>query len=948
MYSVKLLKALVHGLVSGTTVAMAWGSSVVGADGAAAIAADTPAVLVVHSYHADLSWTASLTAGIDEGFAGSEVEVFHEYLDAKRYPQLEHGQAFLAYLNEKYADAGIDVLMVSDDPGLDLVLGQRSDGLADLPMVFLGINHVDPALLELPGVTGVFETHSVVETAVEALQQHQTNTLIVINDSSETGQAKLARLNEIYQRADVSAELVVLEDVDISQIEARFEDAAANWPVFLAGQLRQGSAEAPLVEFVDGVEALRSHIPNPIYSDFEKLLGHGIVGGKVLNGAHHAGQAVQLAQRILYGESVDDIEPIQVSENLWTFDAQELARFDIDLADLPLGSALINQELSFYQRYRGLVWITVAAFSASVLIIVLLIEVLRRRAVAEQILRDNEQRYRDLAESGADLFWEIDTQLRFSYLSGELPFLPLVEPTTLVSESLAETMGSVPEIDFDYEVFQSLVVTGKAIDEFIFRYRETENTVRIFKLSGRPMANRRGIFTGYRGILREMTAEYQLTETIAYQATYDSLTGLINRNEFDTRLKEAVVRSRKHSSQSVLCYLDLDQFKIVNDTAGHLVGDQLLAELAHLLQQSVRQADSLGRLGGDEFGLILEGCSVEAGSNICEALIQKIQNYRFKWQERQFNVGVSVGMVPILPSTRNPIELLSRADLACYKAKDLGRGRIYVADANDAELDLRQSQMARIANISQAIEENRFFLVQQPIQSLFAFNQRPHAEILLRLNDESGEIISPGQFIPVAERYGLISMIDRWVLETVVKNYDRLFGEPGTLVSVNLSGASLSDDRFIDFAQSLISQSHIDPYCICFEITETAAISHLDQAKRFIRSMKELGVRFALDDFGSGVSSFGYLRSLPVDYIKIDGGLVRNIVNERCDRTIVDLINQVSHMLGMRTIAEFVEDPETLKQLRLLEVDYAQGYAIGKPTKLEGMAPAQVSGAAVS
>jgi len=291
-------------------------------------------------------------------------------------------------------------------------------------------------------------------------------------------------------------------------------------------------------------------------------------------------------------------------------------------------------------------------------------------------------------------------------------------------------------------------------------------------------------------------------------------------------------------------------------------------------------------------------------------------------------------MVPILPETSNPVELLSRADLACYKAKDLGRGRIYVANAHDAELDLRQSQMARMANISQAIEENRFFLVQQPIQPLFDSHHGPHVEILLRLKDENGEVISPGQFIPMAERYGFIGLIDRWVLETVMKNYDRFFKESNTLVSLNLSGASLSDARFIDFAQGLIGQSHIDPSCICFEITETAAISHLEQAQTFIRAMKEIGIWFALDDFGSGLSSFGYLRSLPVDYFKIDGGLVRNITRERCDRTIVDLVNQVAHMMGVQTIAEFVEDVETIEQLRLLEVDYAQGYGIGKPTGL--------------
>ncbi|MEO1590799.1 MAG: GGDEF-domain containing protein, partial [Cyanobacteria bacterium J06632_22] len=383
--------------------------------GGRAYADDIPSVLVIHSYHPDLSWTAKLTAGIDDGFSSGEIEVFHEYLDAKRYPQLEHGQAFLDYLNQKYANAGIDVLMVSDDPGLGLVLAERTELLAELPIVFLGINRIDPALVNRSGVTGVFETHSVVETATEALHQHDADALIVMTDSSETGRANLARIDEIRLSPDRPEQIVVIKNVALDEISERFQDYPENWPIMLAGQLRREGTGGALVEFEEGVETLRSQLPNPIYGDAEMLLGRGIVGGKLLDGAHHARQAAQLAQRILNGESVDDITPIEASENLWMFDARELARFNIDLGELPPHSELINQESSFYQRYQGLVWITVVAFSASGLIILLLIDVLRRRAAAAQVLRENEQRYRDLAESGADLFWEIDTQLCFSY-----------------------------------------------------------------------------------------------------------------------------------------------------------------------------------------------------------------------------------------------------------------------------------------------------------------------------------------------------------------------------------------------------------------------------------------------------------------------------------------------------------------------------------------------------
>lgn len=894
-------------------------------------------VLVVHSYHPELSWTVNLKTGIDQEFksSGQDVRIFHEFLDAKRYPALEHRQAFLEYLDEKYQDTAIELIMVSDDPGLMAILDVREAYFLDLPVVFMGVNHARPDLFKVPMMSGVFEHHSVTETALEALRQTEAETLIIINDTTETGEANLERIQHIRQAPNAPENIIVLDDVVPDDIELRFKSFSEQWPVLLMGQLRNEHQAGALINFGDGSQLLRSRLPNPIYSHSELHLNNGVVGGKVLNGEHHARQAVDIALRVLRGESIEQIEPILQSETLWMFDAQELNRFNIAFDALPEGSTLFNEDHSFYQTYRNLLWLIAGGFVASAAIIVLMAEVLRRRTIEEKMLRENEQRYRDLAKAGADIFWELDSDLCFSHLSGDTPFFSELGPQQLLGKRLQDVLKDMPDLDFDLDRFTDLVMARQPIDNFIFRVHETDRAIRIFKINGRPIFDKTDRFLGYRGIQREITEEYNLTQTIAYQATYDSLTGLINRNEFDMRLQEAVNRARNYQTEAILCYLDLDQFKIVNDTAGHLVGDQLLAELARLLKQSIRAADGLGRLGGDEFGLLLEGCSLKQGQIICESLVDKIQNYRFKWQGRQFNVGVSIGIVPILPDSSNATELLSRADLACYKAKDLGRGRIYIADHNDAELEMRQTQMARIANVSQAIEENRFYLVQQPILPLLGFHQDyHHAEILLRLTDEAGQIVSPGQFIPIAERYGMISLIDRWVVETIVRDYELYYPEQDTMVSINLSGASLSDDRFIEFVLELIQQSPLSPDRICFEITETSAISHLDQATVFIKAMKDIGVKFALDDFGSGVSSFGYLRSLPVDYLKIDGALVRNIVEEKCDRTIVDLINQVAHMLGMHTIAEFVENEAILRQLRLLEVDYAQGYTIGKPAPL--------------
>ncbi|MBT9316181.1 EAL domain-containing protein [Leptothoe spongobia] len=568
--------------------------------------------------------------------------------------------------------------------------------------------------------------------------------------------------------------------------------------------------------------------------------------------------------------------------------------------------------------------------SASFLVLVLLIEVLRGRRVQANLLQENERRSHDLANLGADLFWELDKDLRFSYLSGNFHYL---QREDLEGKTPYQALASLPNLEANWDYFEDRLTQHQPLENFPLRLQTSGTTLRIFHLNAHPLLDKNNRFQGYRGLQREVTEEYNLTQTIAYQATYDSLTGLINRNEFDTRLRQAIKRVRDRGIQSVLGYLDLDQFKIVNDTAGHLVGDQLLTELAQLMQQTIRSSDSLGRLGGDEFGLLLEGCSLEHGQKLSQALVDKINDYQFTWQGRKFQVGVSIGLVPILGDASNVIDLLSRADLACYKAKDLGRGRVYLADRNDTELDRQHLELVHIANIPQAIEESRFHLMEQPIISLLD-HAYSHVEILLRLTDEHGKIVPPNLFIPMAERYGMIGLIDRWVVKTVLTNYYYYYPEAKTMVAINLSGRSLSDERFTDFVIGLLQQSTMPAERLCFEITETTTISQLDQALKFITILKQLGVSFALDDFGSGVSSFGYLRQLPVDYLKIDGDLIRNIETEEYIYTIVDMVNQVAKMMGMKTIAEFVENDAILYKLRSLDVDYGQGYGIGRPTPL--------------
>ena len=939
-------------------------------------------VLVIHSYHAELSWTAALKRGLDQALMpealveemndaailpteatasrndSETIQLWHEFLDAKRYPNLTHQELFFQQLREKYAHTDLDLIMVSDDPGLNAVLSERETYFPDLPIVFLGINQVTPERLNLANATGVFESHAQGETIAEALRQTQAEGIIFLADSSASSAADIESFQHLKQVSGEPAQVEIVTDLTPDIITAKLAPYPKHWPVFIMGQLRRNDAQSSLIGFEQSSRLLRSQIDNPIYSSSFMHLGNGVVGGKTLNGEHHAKQAVGLVRQILEGISIESLPPLTEAENTWTFDAQELKRLKLKTQDLPEGTVLINEPTSFYQNNRTLIWLNLAALTAALTIIVLLAEIIRRRAIAARILQTNQQRYEDITSLGSTVFWELDAEMKFTYVSGDTSAFNGLTPEQLSGQTLESIVAYHPSFDFDWEGFVRAFDDRQSLYNFTFRAHQEAKAIRVFQISGKPIFDEREQFHGYRGVKREITEQLYLAETLAYQATYDSLTGLINRQEFDLRLKTAVQRVQRYDTQVVLCYLDLDQFKIVNDTAGHLVGDQLLAELAQVIQQSVRGADDLGRLGGDEFGLLLEGCSLSRANQICETIIERVRDYRFRWENRQFQVGVSIGIVPIQADGSDAVALLSRADLACYKAKDLGRGRIYSTTGQDIALATRQTQMVHLANVPRAIEESRFYLMQQPIQAIVPIIQSSpngtddeaperaivhpgkrhsttHFEVLLRLRDEQGRSVSPGLFIPEAERYGVIGMIDRWVLKTVLQRGAPFCHQPGDLISVNLSGASINDERFLVDALAWLDASPLASHYLCFEITETAAISHLDQAKSFIYAMKDVGVKFALDDFGSGLSSFGYLRELPVDFLKIDGSLVKKIHLDPCDRAIVALINDIAHMMGMETIAEFVENDQILRCLEEIGVDYAQGYGIGKPEPLD-------------
>ncbi len=438
-------------------------------------------------------------------------------------------------------------------------------------------------------------------------------------------------------------------------------------------------------------------------------------------------------------------------------------------------------------------------------------------------------------------------------------------------------------------------------------------------------------------VCEDVTENRRLSEKIAYQASHDALTGLVNRSEFDSIVQQEVKEANAEDSEHVLCYLDLDQFKVVNDTSGHLAGDELLRQLGEVLQLHIRKGDLLARLGGDEFGILMRYCTLGGAYNACEKLRNVIRDFQFAWEDRSFSVGVSIGISSINRSTGNAVEVLKEADAACYAAKEKGRNRVHVFRPDDEELASRQGEMQWVEKIRQGIDENRFILYGQLIVPISDNEEGLHFETLVRYQDEKGNTIPPGAFLPAAERYNMASALDKWVIGQLFKwlaeNPELL--EKLSLCSINLSGLSMSDESMLDFITGAFKRYSIPTNKICFEITETAAIGNLTYATKFIHQLREQGSSFSLDDFGSGLSSFAYLKNLPVDYLKIDGLFVKDILDDKVDLAMVRSINEVGHVMGKKTIAEFVENKQIFDLLNELGVDYAQGYAIAKPVPLD-------------
>lgn len=435
-------------------------------------------------------------------------------------------------------------------------------------------------------------------------------------------------------------------------------------------------------------------------------------------------------------------------------------------------------------------------------------------------------------------------------------------------------------------------------------------------------------------VANDISEQRQLTELLSYQASHDALTELYNRREFERRLERALASIAAGAPASALLYIDLDQFKLINDTSGHVAGDHLLTQLATMMREQLRGGDVLARLGGDEFGVLAAGVQDLDGARlVAERLRERIDGYVFVWDARTYTITASIGGVMLDDPTVTLKDLFAHADTACYQAKEKGRNRVQFFSAQDDDTARRRSEMEWATRLRWAVEERRLLLSYQEVWPLRDAPGGPGIELLVRFRDESGAVVMPGAFIPAAERYGLMPMIDRWVIDTALANFDALHpsGAALRLAAINLSGATLEDDGMAAHIIGAMARHGVDPSRVCFEVTETVAVRNVTQVSRFIGRLRDAGCRIALDDFGAGMSSFGYLKNLPVDIIKIDGSFIRDLPHDAMSQAIVRAVTDIGHQRGLKVVAEWVGTEEIVGILRGIQVDYAQGYALHRP-----------------
>ncbi|GAA0361816.1 hypothetical protein GCM10009092_27730 [Bowmanella denitrificans] len=580
-------------------------------------------------------------------------------------------------------------------------------------------------------------------------------------------------------------------------------------------------------------------------------------------------------------------------------------------------------------------WIKIQIVKAGNGIAVTIRDITARR-LNQQALKESEEKFRRLVDGlNGHFVYSHDLAGRINYVSSSVQDILGYSPEYFklnYRHCVKRNPGNIEQI-------REQLHSGQRPDPYVVEYFNKNGEIRHIEYRDSPVFDHEHKLIAIEGIGRDVTADLALQQQVYYQANHDQLTGLYNRYAFDRLLKERLALVREQKSVSTLCYIDMDQFKLVNDSCGHQAGDELLRQVANLLATSLKSADILARVGGDEFCLVYADCAVKEVLDKLGKMLNAIRGFRFVWEDKVFHIGASIGVAEITAGTISSTELIKAADHACYSAKNLGRNRYHVFDESDQQLNYQQSELEWVNEIQKALLGDRFELFYQVIEPLNQPACGRHYEILVRMLSEQGEYLNPGIFIPVAERYGLMNKLDEWVFNQTINALEQHPAHLDVLdkCAINLSGMTLGNDEFLDKIVLRLKHSSVPPEKICFEITETAAVTNLAAASRFIDVLRDLGCRFALDDFGAGMSSFTYLKNMAVDYVKIDGSFVRNMCRDRSDYATVKAIHEIATSMGKLTVAEFVSDQETRQALAGLGIGYGQGFALGKPAPLHSL-----------
>jgi diguanylate cyclase (GGDEF)-like protein/PAS domain S-box-containing protein len=561
------------------------------------------------------------------------------------------------------------------------------------------------------------------------------------------------------------------------------------------------------------------------------------------------------------------------------------------------------------------------------------------RTYTLKALKASESRYRELYENVVAGVFQTTPEGKFMAANPALVrLLGYDSEDELLELDIGRDVYLFPE---DRDNFVRNMAAARELKNAELTLKRKDGRKIVVLENSRAVTDEQGQIIYYEGTLTDITEAHELSRQLSFEASHDALTGLINRREFENRLQRAIDSTQATGATHAVCYLDLDQFKVINDTCGHIAGDELLRQLAQVLSAKIRSNDCVARLGGDEFGILLQGCPIDDAINIAKNLLHAIEQHQFVWGSNSFTVGGSIGLVEVTSGFKRLTKVLQAADAACYAAKDQGRNRVHVYQEDDSLVAARHGEMQWVSRVKLALAENRFFLEGQPIVAVKG--DRAAAcdyELLVRMRDESGRIVPPGAFLPAVERYNLAQRLDQWVISHAL-NWVAAQSQRSSRMSrvfVNLSGDSVGDPELLRFLLAKLRETGVPPPRIGFEITETAAISNLTRANQLINSLKKLGCSFSLDDFGSGVSSFAYLKALSIDYLKIDGLFVGNIVHDPVDYEMVRSITDIGHVMGKKVVAESVENEQVLEYLARIGCDFAQGFATGAPVPLEEIA----------